>query len=43
MKIIQFNMNILIDNLDAIEEEQTRSDDDDEESRIIRGQGKIFG
>ena len=37
IKLIQFNMNILIDNLETIQDEQTISDDD-EESRIYSGQ-----
>ena len=35
MTLIQFNMNIVIDYLETIQEEQTVSDD--EESRIYRG------
>ena len=40
MTLIQFNMNIVIDYLETIQEEQTVSDD--EESRIFRGQGKLL-
>ena len=40
MILIQFDMNIVIDNLETIQEEQTVSDD--EESRIYRGQGKLL-
>ena len=40
MTLIQFNMNIVIDYLETIQEEQTVSDD--EESRIYRGQGKLL-
>ena len=39
MTLIQFNMNIVIDYLETIQEEQIS---DDEESRIYRGQGKLL-